>query len=76
MMIRIIRRRIYALLVLLVLAVFFPSLNTSARNIEIPIGMNLPALNYYTPSLVFSDAMTTASPMMTFPDWKTMFGRT
>lgn len=71
MMIRIIRRRIFAWLVLLVVAVFFPALNTSARNVEIPIGMNLPALNYYTPSLVFSDAMTTASPMMTFPDWKT-----
>lgn len=32
---------------------------------KLPLGMNLDQLNYYDPSLVFMDVMTTASPMLT-----------
>lgn len=35
---------------------------------RLPVGMNLPSLNYYTPSLIFTDVMTTASEMLTFYD--------
>lgn len=57
---------------LIVLALFSPFSNASATyKIEIPVGMNLPSLNYFSPALVFSDVMTTASEMMTFPDWNT-----
>ena len=35
-------------------------------SVSLPIGMNLPNLTYYTPALIFTDVMTTASDMITF----------
>lgn len=39
----------------------------------LPIGMNVGSVTYYTPQLVFSDAMKSSSPMFSFPhgsfDW-------
>jgi len=33
---------------------------------KLPIGMNLPSLNYWTTSFIFTDVMTTASPWLSF----------
>jgi hypothetical protein len=38
----------------------------SSKVPTLPMGMNLPQLNYYTPGLVFNDVMTTASPLISF----------
>lgn len=35
---------------------------------SMPVGMNLPSLNYYSTSIIFSDVMTTAGDMFTFYD--------
>jgi hypothetical protein len=39
----------------------------------IPVGMNVPSLNYYTPALAFSDVMSTASDLLSYSltkdDW-------
>lgn len=35
---------------------------------SMPVGMNLPSLNYYSTSIIFTDVMTTAGDMFTFYD--------
>ena len=37
-------------------------------DVKMPVGMNLPGLNYYTTALIFTDVMTTASKLITFHD--------
>ncbi|OHD12657.1 MAG: hypothetical protein A2086_03445 [Spirochaetes bacterium GWD1_27_9] len=39
-----------------------------SNGIKLPIGMNIAELNYYTPQVIFTDVMTTASPYRT-PEW-------
>jgi len=34
---------------------------------SMPIGMNLPTINYYSPGIAFNDVMTTASDMLSYP---------
>ncbi len=60
---------------LLSLISFFFLYQVNAATPQLPIGMNVQGLNYYTSGIIFTDAMTTASTMMTFvdggSDWNT-----
>ncbi len=44
-----------------------------APKTKLPVGMNIPSVNYYTTALVFTDVMKTASNMLTFHgnEWDT-----
>ena len=62
------------LVLFILLSLFFLGNLAFAQNdFDMPIGMNLPSLSYFSTGLVFSDVMTTASSMMSFSqqakDW-------